>query len=58
VANPNAPELTIDAAGGKAVWDHTGANGGAGKGGEWKVTYTWKVPGTLTPGKPYHRAGA
>jgi hypothetical protein len=33
VANPNAPELTIDATGGKAVWDHTGANGGAGKGG-------------------------
>jgi hypothetical protein len=51
VTNPNAPELTIDAAGGKAVWDHTGPYGGAGKGGEWKVTYTWQVPRTLTPGK-------
>ena len=44
VSNPNAPELTIDAAGGTAVWDHTGVNGGAGKGGEWKVTYTLEGP--------------
>ena len=51
MTNPNAPELTIEAAGGKAVWDHTGAYGGAGKGGEWKITYTWQVPKTLTPGK-------
>jgi len=52
VRNPNAPELTIDAAGGTAVWDHTGQYGGAGKGGEWRVDYTFKVPRTLTPGKP------
>ncbi len=51
VKNPNAPELTIDAAGGKATWDHTGPFGGAGKGGEWKVAYTWTLPQTLTPGK-------
>lgn len=51
VKNPNAPELTIDAAGGKATWDHTGPFGGAGKGGEWKVEYTFNVPQTLTPGK-------
>jgi hypothetical protein len=53
VTNPNAPELTIDAAGGKAVWDHTGQYGGAGKGGEWRVDYTFKVPQRLTAGKPY-----
>ena len=51
VFNPNAPELTIDTAGGKAVWDHTGQYGGAGKGGEWKVTYTFKVPKSLTTGQ-------
>jgi hypothetical protein len=51
VKNPNAPELTIDAAGGQATWDHTGPYGGAGKGGEWKVEYTFDVPQTLTPGK-------
>jgi hypothetical protein len=51
VSNPNAPELTIDAAGGTALWDHTGQYGGAGKGGEWKVMYTWKVPQTLVAGK-------
>jgi hypothetical protein len=33
------------------VDDHTGANGGAGNGGNWKVTYTWKVPQSLVPGK-------
>jgi hypothetical protein len=53
VTNPNAPELTIDAAGGKATWDHTGQYGGAGKGGEWKVAYTFKVPQTLIPGKSF-----
>jgi hypothetical protein len=51
VKNPNAPEVTIDAAGGKAVWDHTGKFGGAGKGGEWKAEYTFELPQTLTPGK-------
>jgi hypothetical protein len=51
VKNPNAPELTINAAGGTAVWDHTGQFGGAGKGGEWRVDFTFKVPQTLTPGK-------
>ena len=51
VKNPNAPELTIKAAGGTAVWDHTGQYGGAGKGGEWRVDFTFKVPQTLTPGK-------
>lgn len=53
VTNPNAPELTIDAAGGKATWDHTGQYGGAGKGGEWKVDYTFKVPQTLIAGKSF-----
>jgi hypothetical protein len=51
VKNPNAPELKIAAGGGTAVWDHTGPYGGAGKGGEWKVTYAFNVPGALTPGK-------
>ena len=51
VTNPNAPELTIDAAGGTALWNHTGVYGGAGKGGEWKIEYTFKVPRTLSPGK-------
>jgi hypothetical protein len=45
------PELTVDGPGGKATWDHTGQYGGAGKGGEWKIEYTWKVPKTLTAGK-------
>jgi hypothetical protein len=53
VTNPNAPELTIDAAAGKATWDHTGQYGGAGKGGEWKVAYTFKVPQTITAGKSF-----
>lgn len=53
IVNPNAPELTIDAAGGKAVWDHTGQYGGAGKGGEWRVDYTFKVPQTITAGRSY-----
>lgn len=53
VTNPNAPELTIDAGGGKAIWDHTGQYGGAGKGGEWRVAYTFKVPQTLTAGKSF-----
>jgi hypothetical protein len=51
VKNPNGPELSIDAAGQQAVDDHTGVNGGAGKGGNWRVTYTWQVPQTLVPGK-------
>jgi hypothetical protein len=50
VKNPNAPELTVNT-GGTAVWDHTGQFGGAGKGGEWRVDFTWKVPQTLTPGQ-------
>lgn len=51
VKNPNANELTINAIAGTAVNDHTGPNGGAGKGGEWKTNYSWKVPQTITPGK-------
>jgi cell wall-associated NlpC family hydrolase len=51
VTNPNAPELTVDAAGGTAVDDHTGPYGGAGNGGSWKVRYTFTVPRTLTAGK-------
>ena len=51
VKNPNAPELTVNAAAGTAVWDHTGQYGGAGKGGEWKVAFRFVVPQTLTPGK-------
>jgi hypothetical protein len=51
VKNPSAPEVTVDAAGGKTVWDHTGQFGGAGKGGEWKVEFTFAVPRTFTPGK-------
>jgi hypothetical protein len=51
VKNPNAVELTINPTAGTAVDDHTGPNGGAGKGGEWKVNYSWKLPQTLTPGK-------
>jgi hypothetical protein len=51
VKNPNAPEVTINAAGGTAVWDHTGQFGGAGKGGEWRVDFTFKVPQTFTPGR-------
>ncbi len=53
VTNPSAPEFKIDAAGGKALWNHTGQFGGAGKGGEWKVDYTYKVPQTLVAGKSY-----
>ena len=51
VKNPNAPQLTIDATGGTADWNHTGQYGGAGNGGDWEVKYTYKVPGTLIAGK-------
>ena len=52
VTNPNSAELTITpTAGGQAIDDHTGANGGAGNGGDWKVEYRWTVPATLVPGK-------
>jgi hypothetical protein len=51
VKNARPPELTVDAAGQTAVWDHTGQFGGAGKGGEWRVDFKWNVPQTLTPGK-------
>jgi hypothetical protein len=52
VKNPNANELTITpTAAGQAIDDHTGANGGAGNGGDWKVEYHWAVPTTLVPGK-------
>jgi hypothetical protein len=44
VTNPNAPELTINAASGIGVWDHPR------DGGQWKVTYTFTVPQTITPG--------
>jgi hypothetical protein len=46
VKNPNSNELTIDAAGQKAVDDNT-HSGGA----QWLVDYSWKVPQTFTPGK-------
>jgi len=52
VSNPNANELTITpTATGQALDDHTGPNGGAGNGGDWKVEYHWAVPTTLVPGK-------
>ena len=52
VKNPNANELTITpTVSGQAIDDHTGANGGAGNGGDWKVEYHWAVPTTLVPGK-------
>ena len=51
VTNPSAPEVTVDAAGGKIIWNHTGQYGGAGKGGEWKVDCTFKVPKTITAGE-------
>ena len=52
VTNPNSAELTITpTAGGQAIDDHTGANGGAGNGGDWKVEYHWTVPAALVPGK-------
>jgi hypothetical protein len=53
VVNPVDPELKIDAAGGTAVWDHTGQFGGAGKGGEWRVDYAFTVPKTITAGKSF-----
>jgi hypothetical protein len=52
VGNPNANELTITpTSAGLAIDDHTGANGGAGNGGDWKVEYHWAVPTRLVPGK-------
>jgi hypothetical protein len=52
VQNPNANELTITpTSAGQAIDDHTGANGGAGNGGDWKVEFHWSVPTTLVPGK-------
>ena len=47
VTNPNAPELTINATGGTAIWDHPR------DGGTWKVEFTFKVPRTLTPGQSF-----
>lgn len=52
VKNPNADELTITpTSAGQAIDDHTGANGGAGNGGDWTVEYHWAVPTRLVPGK-------
>ena len=42
IKNPNAPELTIDAAGGTALENHTGPYGGAGNAGDWKIHYTFQ----------------
>ena len=53
MTNPSAPEVTVDASGGKIIWNHTGQYGGAGKGGEWKVDCTFKVPQTITAGKSF-----
>ena len=47
VTNPNAKELTINATGGTALWDHPR------DGGAWKVEFTFTVPRTLTPGKSF-----
>jgi hypothetical protein len=53
VENADPGELTITpTASGQGILDHTGPNGGAGKGGEWRTEYHWAVPSTLTPGKP------
>ena len=53
VTNPRGPEMTVDATGGKIIWNHTGQYGGEGKGGEWKVDCTFKVPQTMTAGKSF-----
>jgi hypothetical protein len=48
IKNPNAPELTIDAAGEQApTFDNRKFTTGA----KWTVDYSWKLPKTLTPGK-------
>jgi hypothetical protein len=46
VKNAWPTELTINAAGGNAVWDHTKSGGAT-----WNATYTFKAPATLVPGK-------
>lgn len=52
VTNLLGSEMTItDTASGQGIDDHTGPNGGAGKGGEWRTEYHWAVPTTLVPGK-------
>jgi len=53
VSNPNAPELTIDAAARHAVWDHTRRPDGGPccDGGKWTVTHDWLVPESLTTGE-------
>jgi len=52
VSNPNSNELTITPdPTGQGIDDHTGANGGAGNAGDWKVEYHWAVPTTLVAGK-------
>ena len=43
--NPYGKEVTIGD--GNATWDH------CCDGGKWKIQYTWKVPGTLVPGKTF-----
>jgi hypothetical protein len=52
VQNVQGAQLVIDPAGETAVYDHTGAYGGAGTGGEWKLHYSWSLPSTLVAGQP------
>ncbi len=51
ITNTHPQELTIDPVGETGELDHTGPNGGAGNGGDWKIHYSWKVPRTLIAGK-------
>jgi hypothetical protein len=46
VENPYGKEVTIDT-GGNASWNR------CCDGATWKTQYTWKVPSTLIPGKPF-----
>jgi hypothetical protein len=48
ISNPNSRELTIDAAAGRGVVKHCCDGGG------WNITFAFKVPPTLTPGKTAH----
>jgi hypothetical protein len=52
VTNLLGSEMTVTStATGQGIDDHTGPNGGEGKGGEWRTEYHWAVPTTLVPGK-------
>jgi hypothetical protein len=47
VENPYGKEVNINVAGGNATWDR------CCDGARWKTQYTWNVPRSLTPGKPF-----